>query len=227
MTVAMLRMIAIGGVVALSLGHVSEAPDRPLVIGHRGASGYRPEHTIESYRLAIEQGADVIEPDLVATKDGVLVARHENEIGTTTDVADRFPDRKTTHRIDGRDITGWFTEDLTLAELKTLRARERLPFRSHEFDGRFEVLTFEEIVRVRRRAEPEGWAHDRCLSRDEASDLLPFDRPAARGTPARDAHAEWMDRAHVAGVHPVVRSIEPAVSASADQGPPRATARGR
>ena len=132
---------------ALSLGHVSEAPDRPLVIGHRGASGYRPEHTIESYRLAIEQGADVIEPDLVATKDGVLVARHENEIGTTTDVADRFPDRKTTHRIDGRDITGWFTEDLTLAELKTLRARERLPFRSHEFDGRFEVLTFEEIVR--------------------------------------------------------------------------------
>ena len=120
---------------------------RPLVIGHRGASGYRPEHTIESYRLAIEQGADVIEPDLVVTKDGVLVARHENEIGTTTDVADRFPDRKTTHRIDGRDITGWFTEDLTLAELKTLRAKERLPFRSHEFDGRFEVPTFDEIVR--------------------------------------------------------------------------------
>jgi len=147
LNVAMLRMIAIGGVVALSLGNVPEAPDRPLVIGHRGASGYRPEHTIESYRLAIDQGADVIEPDLVATKDGVLVARHENEIGTTTDVADRFPKRKTAHRIDGRDITGWFTEDLTLAELKTLRARERLPFRSHEFDGRFEVLTFEEIVR--------------------------------------------------------------------------------
>jgi len=143
----MLRMIAIGGVVALALGNGLDAPHRPLVIGHRGASGYRPEHTIESYRLAIEQGADVIEPDLVITKDGVLVARHENEIGTTTDVADRFPDRKTTHRIDGRDISGWFTEDLTLAELKTLRARERLSFRSHEFDGRFDVPTFDEVVR--------------------------------------------------------------------------------
>ena len=143
----MIRMIAFGGLVTLALGNAPDAPHRPLVIGHRGASGYRPEHTLESYRLAIEQGADVIEPDLVITKDGVLVARHENEIGTTTDVADRFPARKTTHRVDGQDITGWFTEDLTLAELKTLRARERLPFRSHEYDGRFAVPTFDEVVR--------------------------------------------------------------------------------
>ena len=97
----------------------------PLVIGHRGASGYRPEHTLAAYRLAIRLGADYIEPDLVSTKDGVLVARHENEISGTTDVADHpeFADRRTTKVIDGREVTGWFTEDFTLAELKTLRAR--------------------------------------------------------------------------------------------------------
>ena len=98
---------------------------------HRGASGHRPEHTLEAYRLAIEMGADFIEPDLVSTKDGVLIARHENEIGGTTDVAEQFPDRKRTKTIDGQSITGWFTEDFTLAEIKTLRASERLPFRSH------------------------------------------------------------------------------------------------
>src|SRR6476646_3983119 len=135
----MLRMIALGGVVALALGNGPDAPHRPLVIGHRGASGYRPEHTIESYQLAIEQGADYVEPDLVITKDGVLVARHENAIAVlnadgsvreaTTDVAERpeFASRKATKLIDGTSITGWFTEDFTLAELKTLRARERLP----------------------------------------------------------------------------------------------------
>jgi glycerophosphoryl diester phosphodiesterase len=102
---------------------------RPLVIAHRGASGQRPEHTLASYRLAIEQGADFIEPDLVMTKDGVLVCRHENEIGGTTDVASKpqFRDRRTTKQIDGASVTGWFTEDFTLAELKTLRARERIP----------------------------------------------------------------------------------------------------
>src|SRR5215218_11346483 len=101
----------------------------PLVIGHRGASGYRPEHTLASYRLAIEMGADYIEPDLVSTKDHVLVARHENEISGTTDVADHpeFADRKTTKTIDGRPVTGWFTEDFTYKELRTLRAKERLP----------------------------------------------------------------------------------------------------
>jgi glycerophosphoryl diester phosphodiesterase len=91
-------------------------------------------------------GADFIEPDLVPTKDGVLIARHENEIGGTTDVAAKFPDRKRTKRIDGENVTGWFTEDFTLAEIKTLRARERLAFRSHEFDGLFDVPTFDEII---------------------------------------------------------------------------------
>ena len=118
----------------------------PLIIGHRGASGYRPEHTLEGYRLAAQMGADFIEPDLVSTKDGVLIARHENEIGGTTDVADRFPDRKTTRVVDGQTILGWFTEDFTLAEIKTLRAKERLATRSHEYDGRFQVPTFDEVL---------------------------------------------------------------------------------
>jgi glycerophosphoryl diester phosphodiesterase len=117
-----------------------------FVIAHRGASGYRPEHTIESYRLAIEMGADAIEPDLVITRDGVLIARHENEIGDTTDVAERFPQRRTTKQIDGNPVTGWFAEDFTLAEIQTLRARERLAFRSHEHDGRFGVPTFDEVL---------------------------------------------------------------------------------
>jgi glycerophosphoryl diester phosphodiesterase len=122
------------------------AAERPLIIGHRGASGHRPEHTLASYRLAAEMGADFIEPDLVATKDGVLIARHENEIGATTDAASKFPDRRRTKTIDGQSIQGWFSEDFTLAEIKTLRARERLAFRSHEHDGRFEVATFDEVI---------------------------------------------------------------------------------
>jgi glycerophosphoryl diester phosphodiesterase len=121
---------------------------KPLIIGHRGAAGLRPEHTIAGYRLASEVGADFIEPDLVSTKDGVLVARHENEIGGTTDAAVKFPDRKTTKTIDGESVTGWFTEDFTLAELKTLRAKERLAFRSHEYDARFEVPTFDEVIEL-------------------------------------------------------------------------------
>lgn len=121
----------------------------PLVLGHRGASGYRPEHTLASYDLAVRLGADVIEPDLVSTKDHVLVARHENEIGGTTDVAARFPDRRTTKTVDGVALTGWFTEDLTLAELRTLRAKERLPQVRQEntvFDGRYAVPTFREVL---------------------------------------------------------------------------------
>ncbi len=127
----------------------------PAVIAHRGASGYRPEHTLAAYQLAIEQGADVIEPDLVSTSDGVLVARHENEISGTTDVADRpeFADRRTTKSIDGKDVTGWFTEDFTLAELRTLRAVERLPEvrpGNTLYDGRFQVPTFDEIISLAR-----------------------------------------------------------------------------
>ncbi|ATW02644.1 glycerophosphodiester phosphodiesterase [Sphingorhabdus sp. YGSMI21] len=125
----------------------------PIVIAHRGASGERPEHTLAAYQLAIEQGADFIEPDLVLTKDGVLVARHENEISGTTDVADRpeFADRKATRLIDGQEYSGWFTEDFTLAELKTLRARERLPdlrAGNMQYDGRFEIPTFEEVLQL-------------------------------------------------------------------------------
>jgi glycerophosphoryl diester phosphodiesterase len=125
------------------------APAAPIiVIGHRGASGHRPEHTLESYRLAVEMGADFIEPDLVSTRDGVLIARHENEIGATTDAAERFPDRRRTKTIDGQSITGWFSEDFTLAEIKTLRARERLPFRSHQYDGRFQIATFDQVIEL-------------------------------------------------------------------------------
>ena len=127
---------------------------RPLVIAHRGASGYRPEHTLESYRLAIELGADFIEPDLVSTKDGALVARHEPYITDTTDVAQhpQFADRKCTRVIDGLPYTGWFTVDFTLAELKTLRAVQPRPDRSKEFDGRFEIPTFDEIIALAREA---------------------------------------------------------------------------
>lgn len=124
-----------------------------VVIAHRGASGERPEHTLESYRLAIEEGADYIEPDLVMTRDGVLIARHENEIGGTTDVAQHlsFAARRRTQIVDGESMTGWFAEDFTLSEIKSLRARERLaelrPQNRH-FDGRFEVPTFDEIMQL-------------------------------------------------------------------------------
>jgi len=126
---------------------------KPLVIAHRGASGYRPEHTLAAYELAIEMGADFIEPDLIITRDGVLVARHENDISGTTDVIDRpeFRSRRRTKWIDGREVTGWFAEDFTLAEIKTLRARERLEFRDRQFNGMFEVPTFQEILDLARR----------------------------------------------------------------------------
>jgi len=129
----------------------------PLIIAHRGASGYRPEHTLASYELAIGMGADFIEPDLVSTRDGVLIARHENEISGTTDVADRpeFAARKATKQIDGREVTGWFTEDLTLAEIKTLRAKERLPFRDQSHNGRFEVPTLAEVIDLAKRGSAE------------------------------------------------------------------------
>lgn len=132
----------------------------PIIIAHRGASGERPEHTLASYELAIAQGADFIEPDLVLTKDGILVARHENEISETTDVADRpeFADRKTSKMIDGREYEGWFTEDFTLAELKTLFARERLPELRESntaHDGKYRVPTFEEILELLKQHEAE------------------------------------------------------------------------
>lgn len=141
-------------------GYVEKPLSPPIVIAHRGASGERPEHTLAAYDLAIQQGADVIEPDLVPTKDGVLVARHENEIGETTDVADHaeFAARRTTRTIDGRTVTGWFTEDFTLAELKRLRARERLPKLrpgNTAYDGREAIPTLQEVIDLTKRRSAE------------------------------------------------------------------------
>ncbi|RKQ86046.1 glycerophosphoryl diester phosphodiesterase [Solirubrobacter pauli] len=160
------RLIASGVAGALLLGlaaPVAEAsrthgPRRgePLVIAHRGASAYRPEHTLAAYQLAIDMGADYIEPDLVSTKDGVLVDRHEPEISGTTDVASHleFADRRTTKVLDGTPVTGWFTEDFTLAELKTLRAIERIPDlrpANTAFNGLYEVPTLQEVIDLAKR----------------------------------------------------------------------------
>lgn len=124
----------------------------PLVIAHRGASGYRPEHTLESYRLAIEMGVDFIEPDLVSTRDGHLVARHEPDISATTDVAQRseFAARRRTAKIDGAMVTGWFTTDFTLQELRSLRAVQPRADRSQAFNGLFTIPTFAEIIELAR-----------------------------------------------------------------------------
>ena len=135
----------------------SATDSQPLVFGHRGASGYRPEHTLASYELAIRLGVDVIEPDLVTTKDGQLVARHEPEISGTTDVAahPEFASRRTTKQLDGVAVTGWFTEDFTLRELRTLRAIERIPQirpRNTLYNGRYQVPTFQEVIDLAKRA---------------------------------------------------------------------------
>jgi glycerophosphoryl diester phosphodiesterase len=149
-----------GHVALLTSAVHKPAVAEPVVIGHRGTAGYRPEHTLSSYELAARMGADFIEPDLVSTRDHVLVARHENEIGGTTDVATHpeFTGRKATKVIDGTAVTGWFTEDFTLAELKTLRAKERLPAVRQEntmYDGRFEIPTFAEVLALRERLSRE------------------------------------------------------------------------
>src|SRR5881398_1035643 len=140
----------------------------PIVIGHRGASGYVPEHTLASYFLAMQYGADYVEPDLVMTADGVPIARHENEIGATTDVAQhrRFAARRAERVIDGVSVRGWFTEDFTLAELKTLKVRERIPELrpgNTRFDGQFEIPTLEEILVLVRGVEAARTARARQL----------------------------------------------------------------
>ena len=146
-------IFCLGGVSAAAVFAADTPPPatspRPLVIGHRGASGYLPEHTVEAYRLAIDQGADYIKADLVSTEDGYLVARHENNIADTTDVARRFPDRKTKKIIDGKTIEGWFTEDFTLDELSTIRAVERLPFRNQANNGKYNIPTLADILVLR------------------------------------------------------------------------------
>jgi glycerophosphoryl diester phosphodiesterase len=172
-----------------------------LVIGHRGASAQRPEHTLASYQQAIDDGADFIEPDLVPTKDGELVARHENAIAivdaasgavteATTNVADvpKFAGRKTTKVIDGRSMTGWFTEDFTLAELKELKARERIPKlrpANVSYNDQFQVPHARRGDPARQDAIGGQGPRDRHLPRDQAPDLLPLDRPAAGEEAAR------------------------------------------
>jgi glycerophosphoryl diester phosphodiesterase len=142
------------------------ADSRPFVIAHRGASGYVPEHTLAGYFIAIQQGADYVEPDLVISKDGALLARHENEIGGTTDVAahPEFASRKATKNIDGESVSGWFTEDFTLAELRTLRARERLPDlrkSNTRYDGAFSIPTFDEVLDLVAAADAQRGANAR------------------------------------------------------------------
>jgi glycerophosphoryl diester phosphodiesterase len=130
----------------------------PLVVGHRGASGYLPEHTLEAYKKAIEQGADFIEPDLVATKDGELIARHEPNITNTTDVASKpeFASRKSTRKVDGIEESGWFASDFTLAEIKTLRAIQPMKERDASFNGKFSIPTFREILDLAKAASTGG-----------------------------------------------------------------------
>jgi glycerophosphoryl diester phosphodiesterase len=140
----------------------SGGEEHPLVIGHRGASGYLPEHTLQSYALAIKLGADYVEPDLVATKDGHLIARHEPDITNTTDVAQHpeFADRKRTAMVDGQAVNGWFASDFTLAEIKTLRAVQTFPERPQRFNGRFKIPTLEEVIELVKR---ESRKHDRRI----------------------------------------------------------------
>ena len=152
----MVRSLAL--IALLVLAPVAAAAEDMLIIAHRGASAERPEHTLAAYELAIDQGADYIEPDLVVTKDLVLVARHENELSGTTDVASReeFEDRRRDKTIDGQRVAGWFAEDFTLAELRTLRAKERIPGvrpANARFDGLYQVPTFAEIVKLVRAKE--------------------------------------------------------------------------
>jgi glycerophosphoryl diester phosphodiesterase len=178
---------------------------RPIVIAHRGASGYVPEHTLAAYFLALEQGADYIEPDLVMTRDGVLIARHENEIGGTTDVAahPRFAARRVTKTIDGAAVTGWFTEDFTLAELKSLRARERVPRLrpgNARLDGALEIPTLEEILTLARDGDRRRQARARELGLDPPPPIGVYPETkhpsyfADCGLPMEEALLEALDR---------------------------------
>lgn len=161
-------VVGLPGVARADARHGHKDLPVPTVVAHRGASGYRPEHTLGSYQLALDMGAHVIEQDIVPTKDGHLVCRHENDITATTDVAahPEFASRKTTKSVDGTSLTGWFTEDFTLAELKTLRAKERIPGtrqRNTLYDGRWDVPTLEEVFRwADRQGHERGrriWLH--------------------------------------------------------------------
>jgi glycerophosphoryl diester phosphodiesterase len=191
-----------------------------IVIGHRGACGYVPEHTLASYFLAIQCGADYVEPDLVMTRDGVLVARHENEIGGTTDVAEHpeFANRRTHRRIDGADVEGWFTEDFTLAELKTLRARERIPAirpGNTRFDGLLEIPTLEEILALVRAGDEARAARARQLGRPAPARIGVYPETkhptyfASRGLPLEGPLVEVLDRHGLSEREVWLQSFEP------------------
>ncbi|HEY5102973.1 MAG TPA: glycerophosphodiester phosphodiesterase [Steroidobacteraceae bacterium] len=177
--------------------------NRPLVIGHRGACGYVPEHTLTSYFVAIQQGADYVEPDLVMTRDAVLVARHENEIGASTNVADHveFATRRKTKVVDGVTIEGWFTEDFTLAELKSLRARERIADVRPDnvrFDGQFEIPTFEEILALVRAVESE---------RRVRAELLGLPAPPRIGVYPETKHPSYFRGLNLALEEPLLAAL--------------------
>jgi glycerophosphoryl diester phosphodiesterase len=183
--------------------HPIEQNTAPLVIGHRGACGYVPEHTLTSYFVAMQAGVDFIEPDLVMTKDGVLIARHENEIGGTTDIASRpeFASRSTTKTIDGTAHTGWFTEDFTLGELKTLRARERIPDvrpGNMRFDGQFQIATFEEIL-----ALVDGVQQQRAMEAKQ----LGVSAPGRIGVYPETKHPTYFDGVGLAMETPLVNAL--------------------
>lgn len=187
--------------VSQAISPVTRSP-RPVIVGHRGAPAYRPEHTAASYELAIDLGADLIEPDVVVSKDGALVVRHENELSRTTDISVRpeFADRRTTRVVGDKERTGWFAEDLTLAELRTLRAMERMPDMrplNTAYDRQFGILTLAEVVEIaRRRSTPlrpvrvlaelkkPTWSAEQGLPMNElvAAELRRLDAVAPDGT---------------------------------------------
>ncbi|MCS5732635.1 glycerophosphodiester phosphodiesterase family protein [Herbiconiux daphne] len=175
-------------------------PARPLVIGHRGASGYRPEHTASAYELAFALGADAVEPDVVLSLDGVPVVRHENEISGTTDVSTRgeFASRRTTKSVDGEALSGWFTEDFTWAELGTLKARERLPAirpSSASFDDRFGILRLSDVLKiVDDCASEQGVARSAVVELKHATYFDSIGLPLGEIVAAELADAGWSER---------------------------------
>jgi glycerophosphoryl diester phosphodiesterase len=170
----------------------SEEFPKPLVVGHRGASGYLPEHTLESYTRAIEMGADFIEPDLVSTQDGVLIVRHEPNLIATTDVADRpeFASRRKTLKLDGVDDTGFFATDFTLAEIKTLRAKQAFAERDQSHNGQYQIPTFEEVITL---------AQSQAQERGRTIGIYPETKHstwhAERGLPLEDKLLAELDKA--------------------------------
>ncbi len=242
-----LRTAVLAGVAAPALGataalatdsdDLTVSATGSLVIGHRGASGYRPEHTLASYELAARMGADFIEPDLCLTKDHVLVARHEPEIGGTTDVATRpeFADRQRTVVLDGVNVTGWFTHDFTLAELKTLRAIERLPQvrqRNTIYNGLFEVPTFQEVLDLRARLSRElgrtigvypetkhpTYFRDLGLPLEDA--LVPVLRQSGLDVPHSPVFVQSFEAANLRELHQIWRLRVPLVFLTAAAGTP-------